>query len=150
MTAASPTGSCGAGLSSIDMSGETNLQKLLRDMTPLLDALPYGFVTTTAGQASKVLNPFAIIHEHEGTTVVAKTAAIESAGIPVSESWALISLQIHSSLSAVGLTAAFAKALGDVGISANVIAGFFHDHILVQWDKRSEAMLALQNLSKNC
>ena len=43
--------------------------------------------------------------------------------------------------------AAFAKALGDEGISANVIAGFYHDHILVQWARAGDAMAASRRLS---
>jgi hypothetical protein len=49
-------------------------------------------------------------------------------------------------LDAVGLTAAFAKALTDAGISSNVVAALYHDHIFVQWDRRDDAMKALKSL----
>ena len=52
-----------------------------------------------------------------------------------------------SELSAVGLTAAFARVLGDAGISANVIAGYYHDHIFVSWTQREAAVAALQALA---
>ena len=60
---------------------------------------------------------------------------------------ARISLSVHSALTAVGLTAAVATALAARRISANVVAGFHHDHILMPWDRRMAAMAALQTLS---
>ena len=74
-------------------------------------------------------------------------AALAAAGLVADQDWALISLTLHSDLAAVGLTGAFATALADEGISANVIAGYFHDHILVQWARRGDAMAALTRLS---
>ena len=64
-----------------------------------------------------------------------------------SEPWARLSLTVHSDLAAVGLTAAFATALGAEGISCNVIAGYHHDHLFVQWDRRWEALAALRRLA---
>jgi hypothetical protein len=84
--------------------------------------------------------------EAEGLTVVAPLAEMHAAGM-ASEPWARISLTVASDLAAVGLTAAFATALGNEGISCNVIAGFHHDHLLVQWDRRADAMAALRRLS---
>jgi len=51
-------------------------------------------------------------------------------------------------LDAVGLTAAFSKALTEVNISANVIAGYYHDHIFVAKRDEDKAMKALIGLSK--
>ncbi|MCC6519917.1 MAG: ACT domain-containing protein, partial [Tabrizicola sp.] len=64
------------------------------------------------------------------------------------EPWARISLTVQSDLAAVGLTAAFATALGREGISCNVIAGVHHDHLFVQWDRREDALAALRELSR--
>jgi hypothetical protein len=55
---------------------------------------------------------------------------------------------VHSALDAVGLTAAFAAALTDEGVSANVVAGFFHDHLFVPEDRRHDAMQTLQDLAR--
>ncbi len=129
------------------MSGETDLQTLLRSMSPVLALEPFGFMSVTHAQAGAAKHPFAVINEDEGVTLVATVQALEELGLVDIEKWARITLQIHSSLQAVGLTAAFAAALGKVGISANVIAGFHHDHILVQWERRHDAMSALQELS---
>lgn len=54
---------------------------------------------------------------------------------------------MHSSLEAVGLTAAVAARLAEPGISANVVAGFFHDHVFVPWARREEAVEALWGLA---
>ncbi len=58
----------------------------------------------------------------------------------------LISLHVHSSLDAVGLTAAFSTALGNAGISANVVAAYYHDHIFVPTDKAEKALNVLQGM----
>ena len=59
---------------------------------------------------------------------------------------AWITLRAHSDLAAVGLTAAFARALGDAGISCNVVAGVHHDHLFVPVARAADAMAALQAL----
>jgi hypothetical protein len=87
------------------------------------------------------------VAEAEGLTVIAPLAAVRAAGM-VSDPWARISLTVQSDLAAVGLTAAFAGALGAQGISCNVIAGVHHDHLFVQWERRFDAMAALEALSR--
>jgi len=119
--------------------GETNLTVLLRTMEPVLDPEPYGFEVR---DGVLPFQPFATVAEAEGMTVVAPLALL-GGGDP----WARISLTVHSDLAAVGLTAAFATALGREGISCNVIAGVHHDHLFVQWDRREDAMAALEALS---
>ena len=126
------------------MTGETDLTRLLRDMRPALHAVPYGFAM---GDPARVAAPFAVIAEEEGVTLVAPVAALRAAGVAVAAPMARITLTVHSSLAAVGLTAAIATALAARGISANVVAGFHHDHIFVPWDRRHDAMAALAALS---
>lgn len=53
-----------------------------------------------------------------------------------------ITLDVHSSLEAVGLTA----ALADRGISCNVIAGVYRDHLFVPDDRAEEAVEAFHTL----
>lgn len=127
------------------MAAVTDLQAMLRGMRPALAPAPFGIVSVPA--LPEGLKPFATVAEAEGLTLVADIAALAAAGLVADQDWALISLTLHSDLAAVGLTGAFATALADEGISANVIAGFFHDHILVQWARRDDAMAALRRLS---
>ncbi len=128
-------------------AGETDLTALLRAMHPTLSAAEYGFGTLPSDRpVPEGLRPFATIAEDEGSTLVAPAADLASAGVPHSPGWARISLSVHSSLSAVGLTARIASALAEVGISANVVAGYFHDHFFVQWPRRHDAMAVLARL----
>lgn len=59
-----------------------------------------------------------------------------------------ITLTVHSSLSAVGLTAAVASTLADHGISANVVAAYYHDHVFVPADGAEAAVSALKALQR--
>lgn len=119
---------------------ENDLTVLLRTMEPVLFPEPYGYAVWTGALPPGL---FATVVEAEGLTVVAPLAVLGGG-----EPWARISLTVHSDLAAVGLTAAFAGALGRVGISCNVIAGYHHDHLFVQWDRREDAMAALKALSR--
>jgi uncharacterized protein len=120
--------------------GETDLKVLLATMEPELFPEPYGFAVW---EGALPFQPFATVAEAEGLTVVAPLAAL--GGV---DPWARISLTVHSDLAAVGLTAAFAGALGREGISCNVIAGVHHDHLFVQWGRREDAMAALRALAR--
>ena len=129
----------------MNLTQVTDLQEMLRGMGPVLAPSPVGIRSVEALPAG--LSVFATVAEAEGLTIVARQADLAAQGLKGGDDWALISLTLHSDLAAEGLTAAFAKALGDEGISANVIAGFYHDHILVQWARRLDAMAALRELS---
>ncbi len=123
---------------------ERDLTVLLRTMEPMLHDEPYGYAVWP-GEAP-AFAVFATVAEAEGMTVVAPLTVLHAAGL-ASEPWARISLTVQSDLAAVGLTAAFATALGAEGISCNVVAGVHHDHLFVQWDRRADAVAALRRLS---
>jgi hypothetical protein len=55
-------------------------------------------------------------------------------------------LTVHSSLEAVGLTAAVSKALTEANISCNVVAAYYHDHIFVPVKDAKQAMRVLEKL----
>lgn len=54
-----------------------------------------------------------------------------------------------SDLAAIGLTAAFARALGDAGISCNVVAAAHHDHMFVPVERADAAIAALRALQRD-
>ena len=130
------------------MPGETALDRLLSGMAPMLCEDAYTFsVFEKLEQLPSRARIFATVHEDEGITVIAPERDIEGAGPSGTGTWARISLNIHSALSAVGLTAAVSGALATVGISANVIAGHYHDHLFVPWEQRHRALDVLVRLS---
>jgi hypothetical protein len=131
------------------VSGETDLRKLLSSMKPSLSGERYVFVslTKTMGELSGI-TPWALISEDEGTTVIIEKGKAESNALPYQGAFRRITLTVHSSLEAVGLTAAVSAKLTSYGISANVVAAFFHDHIFVPEDKAEQTMQALQELAR--
>jgi hypothetical protein len=130
------------------MFGETNLSKILSSMKPELMSGEYVFCSVQGEYPDfQSLSPLASFHEAEGLTlVISKEAAITN-NLPFESVFKSITLTIHSSLDAVGLTAAVSTKLAEKGISANVIAAYYHDHIFVQADK---AELAIEALGEFC
>ena len=57
-------------------------------------------------------------------------------------------LEVHSSLNAVGLTAVVASRLTEAAISCNVIAAAFHDHIFVGAADAEKALEVLLSIPK--
>ncbi|MBK0399299.1 ACT domain-containing protein [Limibaculum sp. M0105] len=132
------------------MTGETDLAVLLRGMRPVLDPVVYGFSTLQRDATlPPALRPLCLFEEEEGTTLIAPQSDLVAAGLAHRPGWARITLTVHSSLEAVGLTAAIAAALTDAGISANVVAAYYHDHVFVPWDRRHDALTALEALGQN-
>jgi hypothetical protein len=132
------------------MTGEKDLQKLLASMSPELIEGEFVFCTflnTQYGDRS-ALEPIAAIREAEGLTLVIPKSKADENNIRYDSVYKQITLTVHSSLDAVGLTAAFAGKLTEHGISANVIAGFYHDHIFVQSEHAERAMEALHELAR--
>ena len=93
------------------------------------------------------LNPIVSVEEEEGLTLIITRSEADERSIDYDSVMKKITLKVHSSLEAVGLTAAFASVLGEHNIIANVVAGFYHDHIFVQSDRADAAMAALKTLS---
>ena len=132
------------------MSGETNLRTLLASLSPKL--VPGEFVSAAFENARygdyAELQPIAAATEEEGLTLVVPRVKADEKGIPYDSVFRGISLSVHSSLEAIGLTAAVAAKLTDAGISANFIAGFYHDHIFVQAGLAESALEAIAELSE--
>lgn len=130
------------------MAGITDLQQLLQSMAPELKAGEYVFCTVQGDLATYVgLSPIATFYESEGLTLVLSKVSADSGNLAYETTFRMITLTVHSSLEAVGLTAAVASKLAEQGISANVIAAFYHDHVFVQSEKADEALIALQSFS---
>ena len=129
------------------MNGLTNLEELLTQMAPELGDEEYVFVTFKGAVYGDLtsLKPIAFVQEKEGLTLVVELSKAKNAGIVFDVILRRISLNVHSSLEAVGLTAAISKALAEQGISANIVAGFYHDHIFVPTGQSETALQILMN-----
>ena len=131
------------------MAGETSLTTLLRSMSPQLNAGEYVFCTLPVGQLPSGVQIIGSFREEEGLTVILERSHAEQTGFSFDYVAAWITLNVHSALEAVGLTAAFATALGEAGISCNVIAGYYHDHLFVGQADAERAMQVLRDLAAN-
>lgn len=128
--------------------GEHDLDRLVRDMTPVLDPVTYVFVTCAAGtELPAGLSPLMRFEETEGTTLILPDAAAERAGLAATFPCRRITLTVHSALDAVGFMATVATALAAAGIGCNPVAGYHHDHVFVPADRAGDAMAALEALS---
>ena len=131
------------------MSGITDLDELLRSMRPKLMPTEFVFCTTSGALTDYVnLEPVASRLSNQKVSLWSlKSLEPRKVGLAFEGIYQQITLTVHSSLDAVGLTAAVASKLASKGISANVIAAYYHDHIFVQQDKATAALLALEEFS---
>lgn len=131
------------------MGGATDLDYLLAQARPILDPQEYVFVSLPAIYGDLAdWDPIASFSESEGLTLVIRQKIAEIHELAYDEVFKRITLRVHSSLSAVGLTAAFSARLAENDISANVFAGFYHDHIFVQMADAEKAMSVLATLAE--
>ena len=129
------------------MTGETNLSRLLTSLSPRLNPGQFVFCSVPQPTVVQVAAALGSFREAEGTTLILAREEAERLGLAYDYLAAWITLEVHSSLAAVGLTAAFAAALSGEGISCNVVAGFHHDHLFVAEADAERALARLQRLA---
>ena len=83
--------------------------------------------------------------EAEGLSLIVPLDAAPQGALPMR----CITLQVHSSLEGVGLTAAVSAALAQAGIPANMVAGYHHDHVYVPSADADRALKVLQQLQRD-
>jgi hypothetical protein len=131
-------------------TGETELASLLKGMRPVLQPGILVFATVPPGGEADIPMPAVLgtFREAEGVTLILPQQAARDAGLAHSAPNRQITLTVHSSLEAVGLTAAISTALARHGISANVVAAYFHDHVFVPEGDGERALAILKGLSQ--
>ncbi len=129
------------------MTELTDLQQLLIQLDPVLDAESYVFVSCHDEDAAPLLQTAkAMFRENEDVSLIIRADDATGAGLAFSGIYRCISLSVHSSLEAVGLTATLSSALAENGISANVVAAYYHDHVFVPARDADRALSILRNL----
>lgn len=138
------------------MQGLTDLRQLLQSMEPTADTELYRFCSAAHFHANWAEQAFACVKEAQGWTyVLAERYLPESTDLAdvrhdlqvSNKPYRRITLQVHSSLEAVGLTAAVSTVLATHQISCNMLAGFYHDHLFVPQEHAELALQLLVQLS---
>lgn len=129
------------------MTAETNLSKLLKTLRPVLNEGEYVFCLLPNLKVIDDTEIVGLFKEKEGNSVVITKQTADTLNLSYTYVAAWITLSVHSSLEAVGLTAAFSAVLANEGISCNVIAGYYHDHIFVSVEDARKAIEVLEKLS---
>jgi len=130
------------------MTGERNLAKLVSTMSPIVNPGTFVFANVVEPDDSVLAEAVVIVREREGVTVVLEQGRADELRLAYDFVAKWITLQVHSSLEAVGLTGAFGGALAAAGISANVVAGYYHDHIFVPVADGDAAVACLLRLAR--
>jgi hypothetical protein len=120
---------------------ETDLETLIRAMSPRLMPGLFVFATVTAVPAA--IAPLMSFREAEGITLILPRDQAEAAGLAWDFPCRMITLQIASSLDAVGFLAAITGRLAAAGIPVNPVSAFHHDHLFVPEARADEAMAIL-------
>ena len=129
------------------MSGEKDLEKLLKSMKPQHNLGDYVFCKVEKIENMSMDDIVMLFKENEAITLILKKEIADTLKLDYSVVMSWITLTVHSSLEAVGLTAAFSKALSEHGISCNVVAAFYHDHIFVNKKDITQSMKILNSFS---
>lgn len=131
------------------MAGETNLDKLIQSLSVVLHDEVYVFVTRPFGERIKGINPRMVFQEAEGTTLILRKTEAQAHALSYEFLCRMITLNIHSSLEAVGFMARIATELAKHGMGVNPVSGFYHDHLFVPDGRETEAVSALENLERS-
>ena len=131
------------------MPGETDLSQLLKSLKPILTDEAFVFCTVPASSENYLAwDPISTFLESEGRSLILTKRQADDAGLPYEAVFRQITLSVHSSLSAVGLTAEISSQLARRSISANVVAAYHHDHVYVPAERADEALTLLEELGK--
>ena len=131
------------------MNAVTDLDTLIQNLEPRILPAAYVFCSLEDADygALSHTSPLASFAEPEGLTLVLTRESADQEGLAYEGAFRCISLQVHSSLEAVGLTAAVTGELAAHDISVNVIAGYHHDHIFVPSHQAEPALRLLETMS---
>lgn len=133
------------------MSGLVELNALLKSLSPVLQEGEFVFCTCSQASLPRLgeIHPVGTFCEAEGITLILPRKEADTLGLSYDSVFCMITLSVHSSLQAVGLTAAVSTALAKHGISANVVAAYFYDHVFVPKHCAQSSLKVLRALSES-
>lgn len=119
--------------------GIIELGTLIKSMSPSLHSTTYVFATIPQSHQFLQLAPVEsemIFRESEGWTVILAKERAEYFGMDVIFPCKKITLNVLSSLDAVGFLAAITSRLAEkLSIGINPVSGYYHDHLFVPLGK---------------
>ncbi len=131
------------------MTGETNLEILLRSIQPELHDTEFVFCALAHDAAIPAsVTPLMTFREDEGLTLIAERGMVEAAGLAGAFPCRRITLKVHSSLNAIGFLAAITARFAAAGISVNPVSAFHHDHLFVPADRAEAALAILHDMAR--
>lgn len=131
------------------MSGETSLDELLKTLSAQLAEGIYVFATLPDGSVPENINARMVFREAEGTTLILHKTEAEAFGLAYEFPCRMITLDVHSSLEAVGFIARIAAELTKNDMGVNPVSGFFHDHLFVPDGREHDAMRILEKIASD-
>ena len=129
------------------IDGESDLNKLIKGLSPKLNDGEYVFTSIKNIELLNTSEVICTFKEKEGFTLILERSRADQLGLRYNFIASWITLEVHSSLNAVGLTSLFTTELADNAISCNVIAGYYHDHIFVSTKDSLKTLEILKHLS---
>ncbi|KAI9150080.1 hypothetical protein HJFPF1_09834 [Paramyrothecium foliicola] len=129
--------------------GELSLNTLLATLTTTLH--PTTYVFTTIRDEAK-LPPLAemqlFFRETEGLTAIVSLEYARAHDLEYFFPCKMISLNVTSSLEAVGFMAVLATELAKKNMGVNPVSGFYHDHLFIPEGREEEAVAILDEVAK--
>ncbi|KAL7803477.1 ACT domain-containing protein [Trichoderma aethiopicum] len=129
--------------------GERSLAKLLATLTTTLHDPIFVFATLSDLSRLPPLQEIQVLFkEAEGVTVIVTRSYAAAHGIDYFFPCKMLTLNVTSSLEAVGFMAVVATRLAEVGVGVNPVSGFYHDHLFVPLGREREAVDVLDRLAE--
>ncbi len=136
-------------------TGETSLSTLLSTMKIVAHPTTYVFATIPSSRLADFPIPLSSIillfrepctSPPDQTTLIIPETLATTHTIPHIYVCKMLTVNVHSSLEAVGFMAVLATKLAERGISVNPVSGYFHDHLFVPVERAREAVEVLEGL----
>lgn len=131
------------------MSGELDLDILLQSLTAELVEGVFVFATLAEADVPQGIRPRMMFHEAEGVTLILLKTEAEAHGIAFEFPCRMITLNVHSSLEAVGFIARIASELTKHGMGVNPVSGFYHDHLFVPDGREDDALAVMRQIAQS-
>ncbi len=129
------------------VSGEKALDVLIESMQPVLHETVYVFATVGDSYDTSTVEPIMQFREKEGLTLILARDSATKAGLQSEFPCRMITLNIHSSLDAVGFLARITTRLARLNMGVNPVSGYYHDHLFVPSDRAEDALSELLQMS---